>query len=156
MVVLGVDPGTRFAGYGVLGWDGCCFRVLGYGLVDVSRVKSYSRRLLGLHEEVLGVLERYGPEVVVVEEVFYGKNFRSAVKIGEARGVVFLAAAVYDLVVFEYSPSTVKQAVTGSGRASKQQVRQMVGRLLGLEVSSLRDDVSDALAIAICHCHRVS
>ena len=153
MRVMGIDPGTRFCGYGVIDLDGADMKAVDYGVVS-CRSDSLPERLRVIYEGLGAVIQRYRPAVVAVEGVFQGINPRTALKIGEGRGVVLLAAASAGVEVAEYSPATVKKAVVGSGRADKSQVQQMVRLALALPELPTPEDASDALAVAICHCHR--
>jgi crossover junction endodeoxyribonuclease RuvC len=154
MRILGVDPGTQVCGYAVLETDGERARALDYGVVS-SRDPSVAVRLRVIHEGLLAVIRRLRPDVAVVEGAFFGKNVRSALKIGEGRGVALLAAASEGLDVVEYAPAEVKKSVVGNGRAHKSQVQQMVRIILGLPEVPAPEDAADALAIAICHHHRL-
>lgn len=151
---MGVDPGTHKAGYAVVEASAKGLRVIDCGVVR-ARKQDLSRRLKDIYDGILEVLALHEPDTVAVEEVFYGKNIQSTVKIGEGRGVVLLAAAVCDVPVAEYSPAEVKKSVVGNGQAHKSQVQRMVQALLGLPEPPEPDDVADALAIAICHSHRM-
>ncbi|MBI4583886.1 MAG: crossover junction endodeoxyribonuclease RuvC [Planctomycetes bacterium] len=154
--ILGIDPGTRSVGYAVLELDRSLKPVvLAHGAAAARAALPISDRLKKIYLSLAGLLEKSRPDVVVVEEVFYGKNFQSALKIGEGRGVVLLAAALAGRAVVEYPPATVKQAVTGNGRATKDQVERVIARLLKLEKPIASPDAADALAIAFCHAQRV-
>ncbi|MCK4283394.1 MAG: crossover junction endodeoxyribonuclease RuvC [Candidatus Brocadiae bacterium] len=154
MKVLGIDPGTRVCGYGVIECSGGEPHMLDYGVLQ-SRDASVSARLKTIYDGLVEVIERLGPDVAAVETAFFGKNVRSALRIGEGRGVALLAAASRGLTVAEYSPAEVKKAVVGTGRAGKWQVQQMVRVLLHIAAEELPEDAADALAIAICHSHRM-
>jgi crossover junction endodeoxyribonuclease RuvC len=154
MRILGIDPGTRDCGYGAIETDGYEARVLDFGAVR-SRDSSLPARLKAIYEGLQSVAESVQPDVVAVESAFFGKNVRSALKIGEGRGVALLAAAASGAEVVEYSPAEVKKAVVGTGRAHKSQVQKMVQTILGLSEPPSSQDASDALAIAICHLHRL-
>lgn len=153
MRVLGIDPGTQVCGYGVVELDGAEVRALDYGVVKGGRA-SLPQRIKVIYEGLTAVIERHNPDVVAVEGVFRGVNPRTALKIGEGRGVALLAAAAAGVKVAEHSPATVKKSVVGSGRAHKSQVQQMVRVILGLSEVPSPEDAADALAVAICHCHR--
>jgi crossover junction endodeoxyribonuclease RuvC len=148
--VLGIDPGSRYCGFGVVEDDGGT-RVhhLGHGVLVLGEGRAMEDRLRLLHEGLVRELSRHRPDVVAVEDVFHARNARSALVLGQARGVALLAAAQAGIQVRSYSPSTIKQAVTGTGRAEKDQVGRMVAVLLGLRIEG-RLDASDALAAAIC------
>ncbi|MHC4788904.1 MAG: crossover junction endodeoxyribonuclease RuvC [Planctomycetota bacterium] len=154
MRILGIDPGTQVCGYGVIEVDGAEARALDYGVVR-GRARPLSERLKVIHEGLLEVIGRFEPDVAAIEGAFFGKNVRSALKIGEGRGVALLAAAASGLEVVEYAPAEVKKAVVGTGRAHKSQVQQMVRAILRLPELPSPDDAADALALAICHFHRL-
>ena len=140
------------AGWGLVRQTGNKLRLEDCGTIRPRRSDDFPSRLRTLHQELSAVLESTAPDVVAVETVFFAKYPRAALQLGHVRGVLLLAAAQRDLPIFEYPPATVKKAVTGNGRASKEQVRQMVTMLLGSEIKGASDK-SDALAVAICHAH---
>jgi len=154
MKILGVDPGTLVCGYGVIETDGRSVRALDYGVVR-CRDKPLPLRLKAVYEGLQAVIARFSPDVLVLEGAFFGKDVRSALKIGESRGVALLAAASAGIEVAEYAPAEVKKAVVGTGRAHKSQVQQMVRLELGLRELPSPADAADALAIALCHLHRL-
>ena len=156
MRVIGIDPGSNFLGLGCVEVSGSTFTWVGHRLLRVNPggEQPLSARLKTIHEGLTEALELWKPHVVAVEEVFLAKNAQSALKLGQARGASLVAAAMLSLEIFEYPASTVKQTVTGSGRAEKAQVQLMVRAILGRTLPAAafeREDVSDALAIAICH-----
>jgi len=154
MRVLGVDCGGEYTGYGVveMSSDGklCC---LSCGVVKLSTREALPRRLSRIYSQLGVIISEHQPDEVAIEDVFYALNVKSALKLGQVRGVAMLAAASAGLEVAEYSPLTIKSSVVGYGRAEKQQVQHMVTRLLGLQRPPEPMDTSDALAIAICHLH---
>lgn len=154
MRVLGIDCGTEYTGYGIveMGPAGV-LRCLSYGAIKVSPREAMARRLQRIYGQLSEVIREHSPEQVAIEDVFYAVNAKSALKLGQVRGVAMLAAATAGLDVAEYAPLTIKSAVVGYGRAEKQQVQLMVTRLLQLEAPPEPADASDALAIAICHLH---
>ncbi len=154
MRVLGIDPGTLVCGYGVIDFDGGVMKAVDYGVVRSPR-RPLHERLHTIYEGLTSLIARHRPQVAAIEGVFHGVNPRTALKIGEGRGVALLAAAAAGLKVLEYPPATVKKAIVGSGRAHKSQVQQMVRLLLALPTIPEPQDAADALAIAICHCHRL-
>jgi crossover junction endodeoxyribonuclease RuvC len=153
MRVLGIDPGTQVCGYGVIDSDGPELKAVDYGVVRAPR-RDLPQRLHIIQGGLATIVERFGPEVAAVEGAFYGRNPRTAMKIGEARGMVLVTLASAEVEIVEYAPATVKQAVTGNGRARKEQVQRMVRVLLDLSETPEPTDAADALALAICHCHR--
>ena len=153
MIVLGIDPGTAATGYGVIEQDGSRQRAVAYGCLETSSETSHPQRLVEIHAGVAALIERHRPALVGVERIFFSRNVQTAFSVGQARGVVLLAAAQSGLPVFEYTPNEVKIAVTGYGRASKDQVQRMVRTVLGLAAVPTPDDAADALAVAICLAH---
>lgn len=154
--IFGVDPGTRILGYAVLELDRELRpRVLGHGACRLSPREALPMRLKRIFTALTGFVEELEPDVVVVEDVFHGKNIQSALRIGESRAVVLLVASLADREIVEYSPATVKRAICGNGRAPKIQVQKSVERLLPLEKSPETSDAADALAIALCHAQRL-
>jgi crossover junction endodeoxyribonuclease RuvC len=156
MIILGVDPGTIITGYGIIKHTGNKTRVLDYGVVKNGSGKSMPLRLKAIFARLSEVIEDYKPDEFAIETSFYGKNAQSAMKLGHARGVSMLAAVNRDIPTTEYSPREVKKAVVGNGAASKEQVRFMVKTMLRMKASPVFYDSSDALAVALCHLHRVS
>ena len=154
MRILGIDPGTIRCGYGVVELDGGAVRAVDYGVVRPSRNAPLHERLLAIHRGLTGLIERTQPQVGAVEGAFYGANAKTAIKIGEARGIVLLAVSAADLEIVEYPPATVKKAVVGNGNAHKSQVQKMVKLELALPEVPEPDDAADALALALCYCHR--
>ena len=154
MRVLGVDPGTRIVGYGVVDRHGSRLTHVDHGTIAPGGKPEVPQRLRIIFEGLLDVIDRLKPDVVAVEKAFYGKSVSSSMRIGEGRAVALLAAALRDLPIAEYTPSVVKKAVVGSGSADKSQVGQMIRTLLTLAEVPKSEDASDALAIAVCHSHR--
>ena len=153
MRVLGVDPGSRRTGYGVVEKQGNRFRCVLHGHVAPKSTLPLAEKLLQIAREVGEVIDRVSPDCVVVEEAFYHQNVRSTLVLGHVRGALMVAAAQRGIEVAEYSPREIKLSVTGSGGAAKEQVAYMVQRLLGLS-SALQPDAADALAGAVCHLSR--
>ena len=153
MIILGIDPGFAIVGYGGAEYSGNKFRPLEYGAVTTPAGMNIFDRLKAVYDGTAEVIDRVKPDFVAVEELFFNTNSKTAINVAQARGVIVLAAMNKNIPVFEYTPLQVKQAVTGYGRAEKEQVQQMVKLLLGLEKIPKPDDTADALAIAICHAH---
>ncbi len=149
--ILGIDPGSRKCGYGVLGPDGS---YVTSGTLVLSAKLPLPMRLKEIHEGLTEVMEEHAPSVAAVEKVFFARSVKSALVLGEARGVAVFAAASRGLEIMEYSATEVKKSVTGYGRAEKTQVQQMVKRLLGIS-HALSPDGADALAIALCHLNTI-
>jgi|SRR2546430_7368366 len=149
--VLGLDPGTATTGFGLVEESDNSLKAVEYGVILTPANLPMPQRLRLIFLRVSELLERFRPEAVSVEKLFFNRNVTTALSVGQARGVALLAAANTDLPVFEYTPLEVKQAISGFGRASKDQVQQMVRLILQLEQIPKPDDAADALAIAICH-----
>ncbi|MFZ2487829.1 MAG: crossover junction endodeoxyribonuclease RuvC [Anaerolineae bacterium] len=152
MRVLGIDPGTAITGFGVIDSDGELTLVEADAILTAAGTP-LPARLLTIHSQLSAVIARHRPDAVAVEELFFSKNVRTAMSVGQARGVVLLAAAQAGLPIYHYKPAEVKLAVAGYGGANKAQIQEMVRLLLGLDTIFKPDDVADAVAIAICHAH---
>ncbi|MFA6860033.1 MAG: crossover junction endodeoxyribonuclease RuvC [Clostridia bacterium] len=150
MRILGIDPGYGIVGFGVIE-DGTPISVIDYGTIETPKELSISERLEIIFESLCSIIEKYKPETVSVEELFFFKNHTTLIPVAEARGVILLSAKKKSLKIYEYTPLQVKQALTGNGRAEKQQVQFMVKAILNLESIPKPDDAADALALAICH-----
>lgn len=150
--ILGIDPGTRTTGYGVVekGGRGSDLIGIAYGEIRMRRGESLSASLKKIYDQLIEVIKEYAPGAIALEDIFYGKNVKSLIKLGQARGVIILAAAHSNTPLYEYTPLEVKKAVVGYGRAEKVQVQHMVKVILSLKEIP-PPDASDALAIAICH-----
>jgi crossover junction endodeoxyribonuclease RuvC len=152
MIVLGIDPGLANTGYGVVQRRGARFVALDGGVVRTPAGQAVEQRLATLHGEVEALVARHAPDAVALEDLFFGVNAASALKVGQARGVVLLAAGRAGLPCASYTPQQVKQAVCGSGRAGKDQVARMVCAMLGLAPDAAwPDHATDALAVGVCH-----
>jgi crossover junction endodeoxyribonuclease RuvC len=156
MRILGIDPGSEITGYGFIETDGNTHHLMDYGAIRTNVRKSFSTRLLHIYEQLVKLIGEHKPDVVALEDMFYAVNVKSALKLGHTRGVALLAAAQAGLAIYEYSPLEVKSAVAGYGRADKQQVQKMVQMILRLPAPPQPNDVSDALAVAICHAHHLN
>ena len=153
MVIIGIDPGTATAGFGVVDSSAGRLRALEYGVIRTPARQALPARLHAIYTGITALLDRHAPCVMAVERLYFNRNVTSALSVGEARGVFLLAAAQRGLEVVEYTPAEVKQSVTGGGSAQKQQIAFMVRVLLGLRETPKPDDAADALAVAICHAH---
>lgn len=151
MLILGIDPGTATTGYGLINKQSRRFRLVDYGVIKTSAKQPGYIRLQSLYGRLKKLLERYEPAAVAVEQLFFNTNVTTAMSVGQARGVILLAAAETDVDIGEYTPLQIKQALTGYGRASKVQIQQMVKVMLGMDKVPKPDDAADALAVAICH-----
>lgn len=156
MLVLGIDPGTAICGYGLVDMQGNHLRAVHYGAVITSPKSKPEDRLLKIYTEIDELIKKYHPDMMGVEQLFFNRNVTTAIPVGQARGVVLLAAAANGIEVVERTPLQVKQAVVGYGKATKEQVIYMVEKLLNLPKKPHPDDVADALAVAICTTHCIN
>ncbi|MHC1627128.1 MAG: crossover junction endodeoxyribonuclease RuvC [Methanoculleaceae archaeon] len=150
MIVLGIDPGIARVGYGIL--DDLAPRA--FGVIETDKNEAHPERLVEIYRRVSAILDEHAPACVAVEKLYFSRNITSAMQVGEVRGVILLAAAERRIPVAEYTPNEVKLAVTGSGKADKRQVQEMVRRLLDLDEIPQPDDAADGLAVALCHANR--
>ena len=155
MLILGIDPGLATLGYGLVKETGGSLNTLDYGTIETRAGIDMPKRLVRIYEGVCQLVEEFSPDAVAIEELFFNKNVKTAIIVGQARGVAIVAAAKYNIDVYEYTPLQVKQAVAGYGRAEKEQVQSMVKMLLGLREIPRPDDAADALAISVCHIHHI-
>jgi crossover junction endodeoxyribonuclease RuvC len=154
MEVIGIDPGTAITGYGIIKEDASGhLTVVDYGVIRTPSKKPMSQRLVQLYQKMKAILLLHSPDSAAVEKLFFQKNVRTALSVGQGRGVAILALAETGIDVYEYTPLAVKQAVAGYGNADKGQIQQMVKALLHLDEIPKPDDAADALAVAICHLH---
>lgn len=151
MRILGLDPGTATTGYGIIDATDGRLTVVDYGVILTPPEDSPAIRLQSIYRQLTDLLERFTPATAAVEQVFFGRNITTAIAVGQARGVMLLALANSGLIVSEYSPPQVKEAVTGYGKADKAQVQMMVQNILELAEKPRPDDAADALAVAITH-----
>jgi len=154
-LVLGIDPGTAITGYGLVRAEGDNLRLVDYGAIVTSSDKSLPQRLQRIYRQLTAIIQERQPSSAAVEKLFFSRNVRTALSVGQARGVALLAMANAEIPVHEYTPLEVKQAVVGYGRATKEQVQEMVKMLLGLDSVPQPDDAADAIAVAICHIHSI-
>ncbi|MCE5198121.1 MAG: crossover junction endodeoxyribonuclease RuvC [Armatimonadota bacterium] len=153
MRILAIDPGTATTGYGVVDKIGVNPKMVDYGTIETSPKKAIADRLLDIYNELNEIIDRYSPDVLVMERLFFAKNQTTAIAVGKACGVMQFAAAQRNLEVIEYTPMEVKQAVVGYGGAEKKQIQYMIQRILNLKEMPKPDDAADALALAVCHAH---
>ena len=153
MLVLGIDPGTAITGYGLVREAGDQLQAVAYGAITTPSDWALPQRLRKIYGDLTVLIREYSPTESAVEQLFFSRNVKTALAVGQARGVVLLAMADGGLPVHEYTPLQVKQSVVGYGRAEKAQVQELVKLLLGLEAVPQPDDAADALAVAICHLH---
>ncbi len=154
MIVIGVDPGLARVGIGIIrGGEGPAVPLAYECITSSGKEKTASDRLVAIYERLVSIFEQYSPDELAIEQLFFSRNVTSAMAVSEVRGVVLLAAGRHGIPVSEYTPNQVKLAITGSGKADKRQVQEMIARLLGLPGVPEPDDAADALSIALCHLH---
>ena len=153
MRILGIDPGYATVGYGVVDYDKNHFKTVAFGAITTKAGLPFPKRLKDIYNDMVTVIEKYKPDEMSVEKLYFNTNTTTAIDVAQARGVIVLAAENSGIRVFEYTPLQVKQAITGYGRAEKRQVMEMVKSFLSLERVPKPDDTADALALAICHGH---
>lgn len=151
MIILGIDPGLALVGYGVIEVIGNKYKYLTHGVIKTEAGVPFQNRLKKIYKEMTDIVIKYKPEDIAFEELFFNKNIKTAISVAQARGVEVLVASTFTDNVYEYTPLQVKQAIVGYGRATKNQVQEMVKIILNLEKVPKPDDVADALAVAITH-----
>lgn len=153
MIIIGIDPGYAIVGIGVVEYVGNKFRMLEYNAITTPAGMPTVERLKKIYTEMTMYIDKYKPNAVAIEELFFNSNQKTAINVAQARGVLLVAVANKNVPISEYTPLQVKQSVTGYGRADKKQIQSMVKMILGLNVIPKPDDAADALALAICHAH---
>lgn len=150
-IILGIDPGTNIMGYGLVHQKGNKILLITMGILKLSQYNNHALKLKKIFERTLGLVEQYRPDELAIEAPFYGKNVQSMLKLGRAQGVAMAAALYKELPIFEYSPKKIKQAITGNGNASKEQVAGMLKTILNFQDIPEHLDATDGLAAAVCH-----
>lgn len=150
-IILGIDPGTRFMGYGIILIKGTTISLIQYGVINLSKYTSGEIKLKKIFERITQIINEFTPDEVALEAPFFGKNVQSMLKLGRAQGVAMAAALANEIPIVEYSPKTVKQSVTGNGNASKEQVASMLESILKIKLDTTLYDATDAIGIAVCH-----
>jgi crossover junction endodeoxyribonuclease RuvC len=150
-VVMGIDPGTNIMGYGIVGLKGKQFYLLSVGIVKLDKIEDHGLKLKHIFERVTGIIDSYKPDEIAIEAPFYGKNVQSMLKLGRAQGVAIAAALMREIPVFEYQPRKIKLSITGTGNASKEQVAEMLMKLLDFKDMPKHLDATDGLGAAMCH-----
>lgn len=153
MIVLGIDPGIGRCGFGIIDFSNNNAKAIIYGCLETEKEKEASVRLLDLSDKIDSIIKKYHPEVLAIEDLFFFKNAKTVIKIGEARGVIMYTAQKNNLSVFSYPPLQIKMAITGYGRAEKDQIQKMVKNILHLKEIPRPDDTADALAVCLTHCY---
>lgn len=157
-IIIGIDPGTNIMGYGILGIKDKKPAMIAMGIIELNKFESHYLRLSRIFERVTGLIQQYLPDEMAIEAPFFGKNVQSMLKLGRAQGVAMAAALNRDVPIIEYEPRKIKMAITGNGAASKEQVQEMLRRILNIPQESLLPqlDATDALAAALCHFYESS
>lgn len=153
MRILGIDPGFAITGYSVIDYVGNKFKLITAGAIETKAGISFPVRLNKIYEDLNTIIEEYKPEAMAVEELFFNNNIKTGINVAQARGIVLVVGYRNGVPTFEYTPLQVKQAVVGYGRAEKKQVQKMVQSILKVEKIPKLDDITDSMAIAICHAH---
>ncbi len=153
MTIIGIDPGYAIVGFGIIRYERNRFSVLDFGAVTTPAGLAFPDRLKSIFDDLCYLFDKYHPDAMAIEKLFFNTNKKTAVDVAQARGVILLAAEISGCQIFEYTPLQVKQSVVGYGRAEKKQVQEMTKQLLGLSAVPKPDDTADALAMAICHAH---
>lgn len=151
MIILGIDPGYAIVGFGVIEKQRNSCRILDYGAITTPKTMSFPLRLKRIRSGMMQLIEKYHPDVVAIEELFFTKNVTTGIAVAEARGVILECAVSNVKKLYEYTPNQIKQALTGTGKAEKRQVQYMVKSILGLKEIPKPDDAADAVAVALCH-----
>jgi len=155
LVVIGIDPGIRKTGYGVVRATNNVPELVDYGIISSDSTDPVANRIYSIFSDVQDLIDKYNPTVLSIEDIFFGKNVKSMLLLGQARGAALIAAASKDLIIYEYSPKKIKQSLTGNGNSEKHQVQFMVQNLLRLSSPPSPHDASDALAAALCHFQQI-
>ncbi len=161
MLILGIDPGTATTGFGLLERNGKELTALDYGLIETSKDALPEARLAIIYAKLILLIEKYKPDVLVIEAIFFATNAKTAIKVGQAQGVMLLSAAHKQIPVAVYAPMTIKKMVTGSGRSDKKEMQIHVRKILGARIKSKAkqkthfDNAADALAVALCHAFKI-
>ena len=153
MRIIGIDPGYAIVGFGIIEYSRSKFTTIDYGAITTPAGMDFNARLLEIYNDLCYVLDKYKPEFLAIERLYFTTNQKTAIDVAQARGIVLLAAKQRDIQIFEYTPLQVKQSVTGYGKAVKKQVQEMTKNILSLPEIPKPDDTADALAIAVCHAH---
>ncbi len=153
MRILGIDPGYATIGYGIIEYDNFHFKTIAYGAITTPAGKNFADRLCDIYDDITTIVNKYNPDCLSIERLYFNTNTTTAIDVAQARGVILLAARKNNIEIYEYTPLQVKQSITGYGRAEKHQVMEMVKNLLMLNSVPKPDDTADALALAICHGH---
>ena len=155
MIILGIDPGLVTTGFGILSNKNDVTKIIDYGIIQPDKKETLPKRLFSIYTDIEELIKKFSPNILAIEDIFYGKNIKSAFYLGQARGVAMLCAAKHDMPVFEYSAKKVKQAITGNGNADKTQLQYMIKQLFNLKYLPEPLDASDAISIALCYINQI-
>ena len=155
MIILGIDPGLTTTGFGILSTKNDQTKIIDYGIIQPNRKDTLSNRLYSIYEDIEELIKTFSPNILSIEDIFYGRNVKSAFYLGQARGVAMLCAAKHNMPVFEYSAKKVKQAITGNGNADKTQLQYMIKQIFKLKHLPEPLDASDAIGIALWHINQI-
>ena len=153
MRILGIDPGFAITGYSIIDYQGNKFKLIDSGAITTKAGVSFPLRLTKIYDEITQIINTYKPDAISVEELFFNNNVKTAINVAQARGIILVVGCQNNIPTFEYTPLQVKQAVVGYGRADKIQVQKMVKTILKVDTLPKLDDITDSMAIAICHAH---
>lgn len=153
MRIIGIDPGYAITGFGVIDYEGNHFKLIDAGAIETKAGVPFPIRLEKIYDDMMLLIEKYKPDAISIEELFFNTNTTTAIGVAQGRGAVLIAAAKTSTPIYEYTPLQVKQAVVGYGRAEKKQVQMMVQRILNMTKIPKLDDTTDAMALAMCHAH---
>lgn len=160
MLILGIDPGTATTGYGLLKVKSTGYEVLDFDLIETDKNGAPEKRLLIIHTQITKIIKKFNPDVMAIEKLFFATNAKTAMRVGQAQGVMLFSAAKSKIKVFEYAPGTIKKMVAGNGRADKKEVQKSLRKVLGAKIRSKKrkkthfDNAADALAVALCHAYK--
>ena len=153
MRILGIDPGFAITGYSIIDYQGNKFKLIDSGAVTTKAGVSFPLRLTKIYDDLSMIIDEYKPDAISVEELFFNNNVKTAINVAQARGVVLVVGCQKQIPTYEYTPLQIKQAVAGYGRADKIQVQKMVKTILKVDTLPKLDDITDSMAMAICHAH---
>ena len=155
MKIIGIDPGLRVTGFGILSTKNDKTEVIDYGVIEPNNKETLSKRLYTIYTDIEELIKVFSPNILAIEDIFYGRNVKSAFYLGQARGIAMMCAAKHNMPVFEYSAKKVKQAITGNGNADKTQLQYMIKQIFNLKHLPTPLDASDAIGIALCHINQI-
>lgn len=162
MKILGIDPGTATTGYGVLVVTKNSYEAMDFGLIETDKNGDPEKRLLTIHQRMTSIITQHSPDVIAIEKLFFARNAKTAMRVGQALGVMLFSAAQLKIEVHEYAPGRIKKVIAGSGRADKKDIQKSIRKVLGAGIRSKKnakthfDNTADALAVALCHAYHIN